>query len=138
MDEFIEEVERAIRVRGLCGEEQVDFILSLLKGSALEEVKLRMGGQPKQPSDLFSYLRVAFREKRTTPQLLHAFCACRQVDGEHLRDYSHALSQLLNLALQQSPNAEADKQLALRDQFIEGVRDSTPRRELCRRETETW
>lgn len=132
VDEFIEEVERAMRARGLRGEEQVDFLLSSLKGSALEEVKLRMGGQPKQLRDLFSYLRDAFREKRTTPQLLHAFYARRQVDGEDLRDFSHALSQLLNLTLQQSPNAVTDVQLTLRDQFIEGVRDSTLRRELRR------
>lgn len=132
VDEFIEEVEQAIRARGLLREEQVDFILSLLKGSALEEVKLCMGGQPKQPSDLFSYLRGAFREKRTTPQLLHAFYARRQAEGEDLRNYSHALSQLLNSALQQSPNAVPDAQLALRDQFIEGVRDSALRRELRR------
>lgn len=91
-----------------------------------------MGGQPKQPSDLFSYLRGAFREKRITPQLLHAFYARRQADGEDLRDYSHALSQLLNSALQQSPKAVPDTQLALRDQFIEGVQDSALRRELRR------
>lgn len=125
VDEFIEEVERAMRARGLRSEEQVDFILSLLKGSALEEVKLCMRGQVNQPSDLFSFLRGAFREKRSTVQLLHAFYARRQLDGEDLRDYSHALSQLLNSALQQSPNAVANAQLALRDQFIEGVRDST-------------
>lgn len=77
--EFIEEVERGMRARGLHSEEQADFIFSLLKGSALEEVKLRMGGQVKQPSDLFSYLRGAFREQRTTPQLLHAFYAHRQL-----------------------------------------------------------
>lgn len=132
VDEFIEEVERAMRARSLRREDQVDFILSQLKGSALEEVKLCMGGQAKQPSDLFAYLRGAFGEKRTTPQLLHAFYARRQLDGEDLRDYSHALSQLLNSALQQSPNVVADAQLALRDQFIEGVRDSTLRRELRR------
>ena len=133
VDEFVEEVERTMRARSLVRmEEQVDFILSLLKGPALEEVKLRMGGQAKQPSDLFSYLRGAFREKRTTPQLLHAFYARRQIDGEDFRDYSHALSQLLNSALQQSPNAVADAQIALRDQFIEGVRDSTLRRDLRR------
>lgn len=132
VDEFIEEVERAMRARGLRSEEQVDFLLSLLKGSALEEVKLCMGGQTKQLSDLLSYLRGAFREKRTTPQLLHAFYARKQLDGEDLRDYSHALSQLLNSALQLSPDAVADTQIALRDQFIEGVRDSALRRELRR------
>lgn len=45
-----------MQARGLQGEEQMDFLLSSLKGSALDEVKLRMGGQPKQLSDLFSSL----------------------------------------------------------------------------------
>lgn len=35
-------------------------------------------------------------------------------------------------ALQQSPSIVADAQLVLRDQFIEGVRDPTLRRELRR------
>lgn len=130
VDEFIDEVERVIRVRGLNTDDQVDFILSHLRGSALDEVKLCMGGEAKQPQDLFSYLRGAFREKRTTPQLLHAFYARRQLEGEDVRNYSHALSQLLNSALQQSTNVVSDPQLTLRDQFIEGVRDSTMRREL--------
>lgn len=130
VDEFIDEVERVIRVRGLNTDDQVDFILSHLRGSALDEVKLCMGGEAKQPQDLFSYLRGAFREKRTTPQLLYAFYARRQLEGEDFRDYSHALSQLLNSALQQSTNVVSDPQLTLRDQFIEGVRDATLRREL--------
>ncbi|KAM4552582.1 uncharacterized protein PAE49_013083 [Odontesthes bonariensis] len=132
VDEFIEEVERTMRARGLRTEDQVDFILSLLRGSALEEVKLCMRGWDWQPGDVYTCLREAFREKRSTPQLLHAFYARRQLDGEDLRDYSHALSRLLNTALQQSPDAVADAQLALRDQFIEGVRDSALRRELRR------
>lgn len=132
VDEFIEEVERAMRARGLRNQDQADFVLSLLRGPALEEVKLCMRGQVWEPSDLFTCLRGAFREKRSTPQLLHAFYARRQLEGEDLRDYSHALSQLLNSALQQSSDAVADAQLALRDQFIEGVRDSALRRELRR------
>lgn len=77
-------------------------------------------------------MREAFREKRTVPQLLHAFYSRRQLDGEGLREFSHALSQLLNSVLQQSPPMVANAQLALRDQFVEGVRDSTLRRELRR------
>lgn len=132
VDEFIDEIERVIRVRGLNSEDQVDFILSHLRGSALDEIRLCMGGEIKQPQELFSYLRGAFREKRTTPQLLHAFYSRRQSDGEDFRDFSHALSQLLNAALQQSSHVVSDPQLALRDQFIEGVRDSTLRKELRR------
>ena len=40
-----------MRVRGLRSKDQVDFILSLLKGSALGEVKLCMRGQVRQPND---------------------------------------------------------------------------------------
>lgn len=132
VDEFIDEVERVIRIRGLNTDDQVDFILSHLRGSALDEIKLRMGNETRQPSDLFLYLRGAFREKRTTPQLLHAFYARRQLEGEDFRDFSHALSQLLSSALQQSPNAVPDPQLTLRDQYIEGVRELSLRRELRR------
>lgn len=132
VDEFIEEVERGMRARALRGEDQVDFILSLLKGSALEEIKLRMRAGAKQPSDIFSYLRDAFREKRTVPQLLNAFYARRQLEGEDLKDYSHAISHILNSALLQSPSAVHDVASTLRDQFVEGVRDSGLRRELRR------
>ncbi len=130
VDEFIEELERVIRVRGLSEEDQVDFILSHLRGSALDEVKLCVGEEDARPRELFAYLRDAFREKRTTPQLLHAFYARRQLDGEDLREYSHTLATMLNAALRQAPNAVPDVQLALRDQFVEGIRDSILRREL--------
>lgn len=78
IDEFIEELEQVIRVRGLSCEDQVDFILSHLRGSALDEVKLCLGGDDVAPQDLFVCLRDAFREKRTTPQLLHAFYSRKQ------------------------------------------------------------
>lgn len=68
VDEFIEEVERAMRARGLCNQDQADFVLSTLRGPALDEVKLCMRGQVWEPRDLLTWLRGAFREKRSTPQ----------------------------------------------------------------------
>ncbi len=56
VDEFIEELGRVIRVRGLNAEDQVDFILSHLKGSALDEVRLCMGREDKSAEDLGPYL----------------------------------------------------------------------------------
>lgn len=47
IDEFLDEVQWAVRARGLGTDDQVDFILSLLKGSALEEVRLRTNGELK-------------------------------------------------------------------------------------------
>lgn len=54
-------------------EEQCDYILALLRGPALEEVRLCMRGQSAGLSDIYSYLRYAFGERRSTTQLLQTF-----------------------------------------------------------------
>lgn len=63
VDRLIEEVEIAMRTGGMREEDQTEFILSHPKGSTLDEVKLRVGGQVSQPKDLFSYLGEAFIER---------------------------------------------------------------------------
>lgn len=130
VDEFIEEVERVMHARSQTMEDQLDFVLSLLKGAALEEVRLRMGNDAKHPCDIFEYLRAAFREKRSVSQLLQTFYSRRQLEGEDIRAYSHALSQILNSIQKQSANAVANASMAIRDQFIEGIRDTSLRRDL--------
>ncbi len=117
-------------MRNQTPENQADFVLSLLKGAAVEEVRLRKEGQSLRTEDIFSYLREAFREKRSPAQLLQTFYIRKQLEGEDLRAYSHALSQILNSVFKQSPDAIANMNIALRDQFIEGVRDAALRREL--------
>lgn len=67
IDEF-EELERVIRVRGLSEEDQAHFILSHLRGSVLDEVKLCVGKEDAMPRDLFDCLRATFQEKRMTPE----------------------------------------------------------------------
>ncbi len=119
-----------LSVRNQTPENQADFVLSLLKGAAVEEVRLRKEGQSLRTEDIFSYLREAFREKRSPAQLLQTFYIRKQLEGEDLRAYSHALSQILNSVFKQSPDAIANMNIALRDQFIEGVRDAALRREL--------
>lgn len=130
VEEFIEEVQRVLRSREQTTEEQCDYILSLLRGPALEEVRLCMSSQTVGPSDLYSYLRNAFGEKRSTTQLLQAFYNRKQTDGEDLRDYSHALSQILHSVVKLSTAAIPNEQTVLRDQFIEGLKDAALRREL--------
>ncbi|XP_051952855.1 uncharacterized protein LOC127622804 [Xyrauchen texanus] len=131
VDDFIEEVERVLRVRHQSDQDQYDFVMSLLRGTALEEVRLR-SVTDDGVDDLFEYLREAFRDRRSTPQLLHSFYSRRQLEGENIRDFSHALSQALGLVSKCSPNAIANERVALRDQFVEGVRDPSLRRELLK------
>lgn len=129
VDDFVEEIERVLRARYQSDQDQYDFVVSLLRGTALEEVRLR-STPDDNVKDLFEYLREAFRDRRSTPQLLHSFYSRRQLEGENLRDFSHALAQALNLVTTCSATAVADERVALRDQFIEGVRDTSLRREL--------
>ena len=130
VDDFLEEVERVIRARDQNPADQVDFVLSLLKSPAIEEVRLRMGGDSTTTNDIFSYLRQAFGEKRSTAQLLQAFYGRKQREGEDLRNFSHALSQMLGSVMKQTPTAVSDEKRVIRDQFIEGVSDLSLRREL--------
>lgn len=130
VDDFIEEVERVLHARNQSANDKYDFVMSLLKGAALEEMRFRSGSGSKQVSDLFKYLREAFRDKRCTAQLLHDFYHRRQKDGEDILEYSHALCQILRTVLKQDPNALANETRTLRDQFIEGLRDPVLKREL--------
>lgn len=69
VDEFVEEVERVISARNQSAPEQLDFVMSLLRGSALDEVCLRKA-DGDDVEDLFSYLQDAFGEKHSVSQLL--------------------------------------------------------------------
>lgn len=130
--EFIEEVKSVLRTRGQSREGHCDYILSLLCGPALEEMQLCMGDQSVETGELYFYLRNAFGEKCSVPKFLQAFYNCKQADGEDLRDYSHALSQLLKYVMTQSSDAVLNEKVVQRDQFIEGLGDAALRRELCR------
>ncbi|XP_043983725.1 uncharacterized protein LOC122837437 [Gambusia affinis] len=129
VDEFIEEVERVISARNQSAPEQFDFVLSLLRGSALEEVRLRKA-DGDVVKDLFVYLTDAFGDKRSASQLLQNFYNCKQKEGEDIRDFSYSLSQAFSFVRNQHPNSVANENTVLRDQFIEGIRDLSLRREL--------
>lgn len=130
VDDFFEEVERVLSPRNQSPPEQFDFVMSLLRGSALEEVRLRKDEETDQIGGLFSYLREAFGDRRSASQLLQHFYSCKQKDGEDIRDFSHALSQALSSVMKRYPSAVVNERLALRDQFVDGVCDPSLRREL--------
>lgn len=128
--EFIEEVERVLRTREQTLDEKFDFVVSILRGPALEEVRMCAGNESKKPSHVVDCLREAFGEKRSATQLLQSFYNRKQAEGEKLSDYSHALSHLLNSAVKQSRDLVPDEKILLRDQFIEGLADALLKREL--------
>lgn len=130
VDDFIEEVKRVLRARNQSDQDEFDFVMSLLRGAALEEVRLRCDVDNDQVSDLFTHLQEAFQDKRSVPQLLHSFYSHRQNEGEDLQEFSHALSKALSAVLRSDPQVVVNERVVLRDQFIEGVRDLSLKREL--------
>lgn len=63
-------MKRRLRSREQSPGEQCDYILSLLRGPALDEVRPCMGGQSVGPDYLFSYLRNALESNA----IQHNFC----------------------------------------------------------------
>ena len=129
IDDFIDNAKSAITSRGLPPPEQANFIFSYLEGPAKEEIKLFPKSDLKEPEKIFALLQQSFGEKRSVPQLLKAFYDRRQREGETLRSYSHALRDLQAKILEKQPKT-SDSDSALRDHFLENVRDSLLRKEL--------
>lgn len=131
VDEFVAEVERLVRARSMSEDEQVDFIMSLLEGSALEEIKMRTVTASLGPGKMLQVLVEVFGEKRSVPQLWRIFYGRKQKDSETIREYSHVLSQLFG-SVQRRLAKERCEQNVLRDQFVEGIRDTSLRKALKR------
>ncbi len=54
----------------------------------------------------------------------------KQLEGESLQEYSHALFRLMNEVLESAPDAMPNSATLLRDQFVEHVIDPALRRAL--------
>lgn len=132
VDEFIDDVKAVFSSRKMSTEEQVDFILSHLHGTARDELKMYPESERKNPKRIFDILNDVFGEKRSRSQLLKAFYDRRQRDGESLRDFSHALSELWRRVEKKDSAGLSNPDKAIRDQFAENVRDALLKKELKR------
>ncbi len=61
--------------------------------------------------------------KRPLVVLQQRFYERRQQEGESLRPFSHALVSLMDAVLDNDPDAVPNSEVALRDQFVERVRN---------------
>lgn len=129
INDFIDNAKSGITSRGLPSSDQANFILSYLEGPAKEEIKLFPKSDLKEPEQIFGVLQESFGEKRSVSQLLKAFYDHRQQEGETLWSYFHALRDL-HTKIQKKQSKTSNYDHALRDHFVENVRDSLFRKEL--------
>lgn len=130
LEDFIEEVECVFAARNMGQTESLDFLLSHLESPARDEVKLYAKVERNNARQVFAILEQAFGEKRSIPLLLKSFYDRQQNSSETLLQYSHVLRELFTKVITKCPSAAKDRDLTLRDQFTENVRDIFLRKEL--------
>lgn len=130
---WIEEVKSVMRSRRLTPIDQAYFIYDHLIGEAREEIKYRSQQVREDPERVFDILIAQYSCPLSFISLKEAFYARKQLEGESLREFSHALFSLMDKMIQSCPERRIpDAAQLLRDQFMECVYDGNLSRELRR------
>lgn len=128
--EWVEEVRACMRLRHLSPVDQALFIYDHLEGEAREEIKYRSREEREDPERVLAVLLELYGCSQSYVSLQEAFFSRKQLDGESLQEFSHALMCLMSKVVQRSPTGMPHSNVLLRDQFVEHVSDYTLRREL--------
>ena len=117
-------------VRHLPVLEQLLFITDHLDGGAKSEINFHSRADRNTPEKIFQILRENYSCAQSYVAAQFQFFQRTQREGEFLRDYSHALKSLMDLAIRKTPGGIPNSDVLLRDQFVEHVLDDMLRREL--------
>ncbi|XP_036374266.1 uncharacterized protein LOC118770612 [Megalops cyprinoides] len=117
IDEWIEKVHASIRAGHLGPLDQAYFIFNHLDGEAKDEIRYRSRAEREDPQRILSILKELYGCSNSYVALKESFFSRKQLDGESLQEYSHALFSAVPLS---------------DVQFVEHVLDPGLRRELKR------
>ncbi|KAL7841777.1 hypothetical protein SRHO_G00254680 [Serrasalmus rhombeus] len=132
IDDWSEEVQASIRARHLGPLDQAYFMLDHLEGEAKDEIRYRPRAEREDPQKILSVLKELYGCSKSYVALQESFFGRKQLEGESLQEFSHALLALMDKVKQSAPNIVLNSDVLVRDQFVEHVLDSTLRRELKR------
>ncbi|XP_034554171.1 uncharacterized protein LOC117823186 [Notolabrus celidotus] len=132
VDEWVEEVRASMRARHVGLNDQACFIFDHLEGEARDEIKYRPCLDRGDPDRVLAILEELYGCPKSYVSLQEDFFSRRQLEGESLQEYSHALYFLMDKVVASAPNRMTNTSILLRDQFVENVNDSDLRRELKR------
>lgn len=132
VDEWVEEVKASMRVRHVGPADRAAFIFDHLEGEARDEIKYRSAAEREDSDKVFEILKELYGCQRPYVSLQEEFFSRRQLDGESLQEYSHALFCLMDKVEANAPYQLTNVSVMLRDQFAQNVNNSDLRRELKR------
>ncbi len=130
VEEWVEEARRSLGVRHMSRAEQALFLYDLLDGEAKNEIKFRPYAERNDPDKILAVLIDIFGCSKSFISLQKQFFQRKQLEGESIREFSHALLALMEAIKRNNSRGIPDPDALVRDQFIEHVRDGLLRREL--------
>ena len=120
VEDWIEEARRSLTARPMPLLEQALYLYDLLDGEAKREIKF--SPDRNNPELIFDVLKKMFRCSKSRNTLYRQFYHRRQLESESVREYSHALMELMEQIKDRDDDLESADRI-LRDQFVEGLRD---------------
>ena len=128
--DWVEEVRASMRARHLAPIDQAYFIYDHLEGEAKKEIKYRPKEEREDPEKVLTILQELYSCSQSYVSLQELFFSRKQLEGESLQEYSHALFSLMERVVRSAPNSVPNSAILLRDQFVEQVNDPNLRRTL--------
>jgi len=132
VEDWVEEVRATIRARHLRPIDQAYFIFDHLDGEAKDEIRYRPRADREDPERILVILQDLYGCSKSYVSLQQSLFSRKQLEGESLQEFSHALYCLMEKIERCAPKGMPNAATLLRDQFIEHVCDSDLRRELKR------
>ena len=131
VEEWIEDVK--YHLKNISGNDaQVEFLYDHLQGQARDEVRTLKEVERNNPGKILEILQQLFQDADTIAQIQQQFFQREQRKNETLQQYSLVLLKLVDRMLQKSKTVIGDKELMLKEKFIDGVLDYQLRREMRR------
>ena len=131
IEDWIEEARRCLSIKRMPLTEQALFLFDHLDGEAKAEVRFHSVADRDTPDKVFKILRENYACPQGYVLVQQQFYLRAQKQGETVREYSHALKSIMDIAITKSPEGSIpNSDRTLRDQFIEHLCDDVLRRHL--------
>ena len=131
VEDWIEEARRCLSIRRMLPAEQALFLFDHLDGEAKAEMKFHSVADRNTPDKVFNILLENYACSQVYVRTQQQFYLRTQKEGESVREYSHALKSIMDIAIRKSPEGSIpNSDCTLRDQFVEHLRDDMLRRHL--------
>jgi len=128
--EWVDDMRRHLKTRGLSGASAVQEIQEYLDGAAKRELRLRSADDQASPDRVLHILECVYGDGDTLDTLKDKFSHCIQGDRESVMDFSVRLVALTDRIGRFTDQAASDTQAELKRRFVVGVSDEFLQRQL--------